>query len=111
MSVGFISEAKRKGRHLKGRWGVAQTGQLSPQGSVEQREEWDGTTHCNVKLRPFRIRMRADHANDPKVLALIRDLELAVRAHEAALLPPARRIAARQVEEAKRRLAERITDG
>ena len=106
MSVGFISEAMRRGRHLKGRWGVAQTGQVDPhRGSVEQWERWDGSVDCEVKLRPFRIRMRAEQMNRPAVQKLMLELEQAIRLNEAGRSDPrVHARTARMVDEVKERL-------
>ena len=110
--IGFISEEMKKGKHLKGRWGEAKTGQIAKEGTVEHWEHWDGSVDATVRLRPFRIRMKPEIANDPKVVGLVRELELAVRAHEATLHTAdlvAQRMTAMRVEDIKKQLTERIS--
>jgi predicted metalloprotease len=105
MSVGFIPERFKLGRHLKGRWGHTASGALSPEGSVEQWERWDGSVDCNVNLRPFRIRVRAEQMNRPKVQALMLELEQAIRLNEAGKTDPrVHAKTARIVNEVKERL-------
>lgn len=109
MPVSFIPDTMRKGRHLKGRWGVAKTGQRSHNGSVEQWEHWDGSTDCEVRLAPFRIRMRPEQMNRPKVQTLMFELEQAIRLNEAGKADPlVHRKTARIVVDVKRRLWEAL---
>jgi hypothetical protein len=111
-NIGFISEEMKKGRHLKGRWGIAQSGQIAKEGTVEHWEHWNGSVDANVRLRPFKMRLKPETANDPKVVGLVRDLELAVRAHEATLRTTdlvAQRMTAMRVEDVRKRLTERIS--
>jgi hypothetical protein len=101
----------KQGRHLKGRWGISQTGVMSREGTVEQWEHWDGSVDADVRLRPFRMRLKPENADDPKVLRLIHELEQAIRANETALRSKDRLVhkrTAARVEDVKRRLAERV---
>lgn len=105
MPVSFIPESMRKGRHLKGRWGVARTGRTSSQGTVAQWERWDGSVDCDVRLAPFRIRMRPEQMNRPAVLRLMLELEQAIRLNEAGKADPqVHARTARMVNEVKERL-------
>lgn len=105
MPVSFIPESMRTGRHLKGRWGVASTGQVSKQGTVSQWERWDGSVDCEVKPKAFRIRMRPEQMNRPAVQKLMLELEQAIRLNEAGKADPqVHRRTARIVDEVKGRL-------
>jgi len=79
----YIPERFRKGKHLKGRWGVARTGQVSKQGTVELWERWDGSVDATVRPQTMGFRMRLKPGGvDVRAMA---EFEDAVREHETAL--------------------------
>lgn len=90
---------RRTLKHLKNRWGVARTGQISKQGVVELWERWDGSVDAEVRPEAFRIRIGPGVG--PEKIA---ELEAAVRAHEQAATPSERAAAAKRLAEAKRAL-------
>jgi len=105
---GFIPEAHRKGVHLLSKVGVARTGQISPKGTVEQWERWDGSVDANVRLRPVRFRLKPQDMDRAEVVQLMAEFERAVRLNEAARRSgdaAAHRLTARKVVEVKDRLA------
>ncbi len=110
----YIPEAHRKGVHLLSRDGVAQTGKVSKDGTLERWEHWDGSVDVNVHLKAFRLRLKPENGNDPKVLLLISELEQAIRANEQARASGNEewhRQTAWKVVDVKRRLEERIANG
>jgi len=98
-------DERKTRRHLRRQWGVAKTGQVSKQGTVEQWEHWDGSVDANVKLPAFRIRVHPT-LTDPA--AHIAALEAAVRAHERARGPLERARTLRVLEAAKAALEKGI---
>jgi len=107
---GYISQAMRKGRHLKGRWGQAQSGQVAPEGTVEQWEHWDGTLDANVRLRSFQIGVPMGGRRSPaETMKLIQELEKVIRLNTVAKSRGDRRRQLEttlQAEDLKRRLVE-----
>ena len=98
------SDPKRK-RRIK-EWGRATTGQVSPKGTVEIWEHWDGSRDAVVKPKAFRIAVKAEKDLAP----LIGELEAAIRENDLALRSKDRgwhRRSAARVNAARQRLQER----
>jgi len=105
----YIPERFRKGRHLKGRWGVARTGQVSKQGTVELWEHWDGSVDAVAKPAAMGIRMKAISPSGVDS-GMFAEFEAAVREHETALRSKDSGWIGRttqRVNRAKERLAEK----
>jgi len=108
---GFIPERHRKGVHLVAKTGIARSGQVAREGTVEQWEHWDGTMDATVRLRPFRLRLRPQDLSRAEVQRLMAEFERAVRLNEAAIRSGDRslhRRTAATVVEVKERLVREL---
>lgn len=104
----LLPDDYKRRKHKIREWGRAKTGQISPQGTAEIWEHWDGSRDATVKPAAFRVAMKADPAGD--LSAEIAELEAAIRANEIARRsgdPGWHARTARRVMKAKERLQAR----
>ena len=60
-------------------WGVAETGETSPSGSVTLTEHWDGSVDATVRPQPIRMVVTNGAPPRARVVAAIAELEAATR--------------------------------
>lgn len=66
--------------------GIAATGQVSPKGTVEQTEHWDGRMDATVAPAAIRLRITRDAPPNPARVAAFAELEKAARRYRIARL-------------------------
>jgi hypothetical protein len=78
----WLPEGYKQSKRKVKEWGRAQTGRVSPRGTAEVWEHWDGSRDVTVKPKAFGVRVRSQGMD---LVAELAELEAAIRENELAL--------------------------